>query len=585
MLLNSHAGQYRFVAVSALVFFVFALFSNENRANSADKSRSGNDAEIQDLLFCAPRRPFLIRLHVSVNGKGFRVIRQQWADAKFVALDVDQSGFLEGDELKHLPSRNALGSGLTDGSAGFAEADSDPVDGKVSATECGRYLLATTTPFALLTQANRPGMVYSDVNDATRVNLFPKLDCNRDGILSREEIAAASAKLRSYDRNEDDAVDAFELQQGLPVEQAGMQQKLLGVLAQLIVVDASNQGQMSRRLLESYDKVSRDPATRTFRKDERLSRTELSIEADDFDHADRNHNGQLDRTELVFLSSAMTPSVELAIDAPSVTGTFSIRSLRPCDKADVASIDLKLGSDDEWLLVLNSTAFSLSACGPHPHSEELVKATYVQQFKNLDQDRNDYLDRAELQRFGFPDTFFTQADSDADEKLFEKEYQAHVELQIELSKTRFVLEVGGNGRSLFRLIDTNPADGRLTLRELAKAPEKLTQWDENGDGAITQNELSTALNAVFRAGTPYINGPLRIPQGRPVTPKSDERRNDAQGSLPSWFLKMDRNGDDDLSPREFLGGPTLFDKIDQNRDGLISADEAISADAFSKSQP
>jgi hypothetical protein len=40
---------------------------------------------------------------------------------------------------------------------------------------------------------------------------------------------------------------------------------------------------------------------------------------------------------------------------------------------------------------------------------------------------------------------------------------------------------------------------------------------------------------------------------------------------------MDRNGDGDLSPNEFLGRRALFDKIDRDRDGLISSEEANNA--------
>jgi hypothetical protein len=42
---------------------------------------------------------------------------------------------------------------------------------------------------------------------------------------------------------------------------------------------------------------------------------------------------------------------------------------------------------------------------------------------------------------------------------------------------------------------------------------------------------------------------------------------------------MDRNGDGDLSPREFLGSAAEFARLDLDRDGLISADEARQADA------
>jgi hypothetical protein len=42
---------------------------------------------------------------------------------------------------------------------------------------------------------------------------------------------------------------------------------------------------------------------------------------------------------------------------------------------------------------------------------------------------------------------------------------------------------------------------------------------------------------------------------------------------------MDRNNDGDLSPQEFLGSEEEFARLDLDRDGLISADEARQAAA------
>ena len=50
------------------------------------------------------------------------------------------------------------------------------------------------------------------------------------------------------------------------------------------------------------------------------------------------------------------------------------------------------------------------------------------------------------------------------------------------------------------------------------------------------------------------------------------------GRGPLWFRKMDRNGDGDVSPLEFLGTPEQFRKIDADGDGLIDVTEAERAD-------
>jgi hypothetical protein len=48
---------------------------------------------------------------------------------------------------------------------------------------------------------------------------------------------------------------------------------------------------------------------------------------------------------------------------------------------------------------------------------------------------------------------------------------------------------------------------------------------------------------------------------------------------PVWFRKMDRNGDGDVSRREFLGTKDQFRQVDADGDGIISPEEAEQADA------
>jgi hypothetical protein len=45
-------------------------------------------------------------------------------------------------------------------------------------------------------------------------------------------------------------------------------------------------------------------------------------------------------------------------------------------------------------------------------------------------------------------------------------------------------------------------------------------------------------------------------------------------SGPEWFRRMDRNQDRDVSYREFLAPRSIFEQLDKDSNGLLSATEA-----------
>jgi hypothetical protein len=127
-----------------------------------------------------------------------------------------------------------------------------------------------------------------------------------------------------------------------------------------------------------------------------------------------------------------------------------------------------------------------------------------------------------------------------------------------------------DGYPLLPLVDPNE-DGRFTLRELRSLVERLKQVDANQDGRLTEEESQPTIRVCFGLG-PNVHRELAgIRQVRPQGEKPPV-------TGPEWFVRMDRNKDQDLTRGEFPGTDEQFAQLDADSDELISAEEAISFD-------
>lgn len=131
-----------------------------------------------------------------------------------------------------------------------------------------------------------------------------------------------------------------------------------------------------------------------------------------------------------------------------------------------------------------------------------------------------------------------------------------------------------DGYPILPEIDPNN-DGRFTIRELRGLVENLKRLDRNGDGSLTSDEAQAPVRICVGLG-PVVHRELAE-----IRSAYRERRTPVVNG-PDWFVRMDRNRDHDLTRSEFPGTDEHFATLDADGDELISAEEALDFDRKSR---
>ena len=603
-------------------------------ASAKDKAA----ADVQDIVFLADSRPVLIRLHLRLDGKPYLAVWNAFMDELFASLDKNKDGVLDKTEAARAPLPQAIfssggfyGYGPLGGGPGAAMKANRA--GKVSRAELADYYRRNGgSPFQLVGGNGGADSVWAtraflDVTgmpggrsgsaDALNKALLALLDTDKDGKLSRKELAAAPARLLKKDANDDEMVTSAELLGQAPPAQGGYQIVVSGSYAAPLVPDSpfvtvtpgASTRALAKRLRDKYAPKG---------KGGRLGRKELGLDAATFKLLDADEDGQLDAEELARFAQR-PPDVELAVSlgkgggvaitevkgrpapagikvkvekAPAVGGApqpappfkRKLKGFRATPPAVPVGgrprdmIALEVGNTHVELRLANGNAGGITY---FPDTEQF----YKMQFSAADKDNNGYLDANEAQRSVFG-SLFKQMDADGDGKLYLKEVLAYVRTQKVLKEKAsaccLTLSVSDQGRGLFDLLDTN-GDGRLSVREMRNAIKLIDRLDRNGDGKIETGEIPRRYALEARRGPAGGGGnqvyAITTSYGLPSRPTAPQPQKG-----PVWFRKMDRNGDGDVSRKEWLGSEELFKKIDTDGDGLISLEEATRADALMRKQ-
>jgi Ca2+-binding EF-hand superfamily protein len=536
--------------------------------------------DYQDLVFLSARGPVRIRLHLRSDGKPYPHAWDAYMRGLFQYLDRNGDGVLNKSEAERAPRaqnlRTLLGGNVLNAAvvatAPFELLDRNPRDGKVTLQELtayyGRFGLGAF-------QVNFTRVYGAGENPLTEA-LFKHLDVNHDNKLSKEELLAAVALLRKLDQDDDELIAPHELVPGLGAPSPNQVAAMAGMdnnSASLprdgpffLLAPEESTRRLADQILARYGKP----------KATQLSRTELGLTAAAFQRLDANGDNVLDAAELAHFLT-LDPDLEVVVRLGKrgpKEAVFEIQRQTP-----VAGLSLRRDDNGDLVLSLEDALIELQSqpgdAGGYAQARKMV----LDQFVAVDRKKKGYVEQADVERSGLLAGLFKVADRDGDGKLTRSELEAFLDLQSKAVTSCAVLSFADHGRMLFDVLDTN-RDGRLGLRELRAAWTRLAAWDRKGQGYVTRDDMPQRYQLVVSQGQPNSGAGRRGNEAnlmflyaKPPPPRG-----------PLWFRKMDRNGDGDVSLREFLGTPEDFKRIDTDGDGLIDAQEAERADAWFRKQ-
>jgi Ca2+-binding EF-hand superfamily protein len=575
--------RFGLVVVAALAALL-PFISSAGDDTPAAKAAAPASATTQDIVYFDATRPILIRLHVDVDDKDFDSAWDDYVEALFKFLDRDGDGVLNAAEVARAPTSQqflqALGGNFMTApvvvdpesqnqDTAKQEFETDE-DGKVTLEAFARFYKKYGAGPVRVTNYPPQGTAADALTDA----LFELLDTNRDGKLSQEELAAAEKKILALDRNEDDLVSTQELVPNIasylpqPMERQLLQtpdqkppppppeSKFFVVVSDGSPRLLSQRLELAKKIIARYDKDN----------DGKLSRTEVSFLAE-FDLLDRNKDGFLDSTELMrFL--ALPADVELTLRIGNNTADKALAEVvAPGGKATRMAKDVTTSVLGSAKFTNRGTEIDLRGVEGSRADRLAVRQALLDTFHALDTERAGFVTKkqAEDPQQSLLGPIFALADRNGDGRLTERELREYLDLQAKAANAFIRISVADNGNGLFGLLDSNH-DGHLGIRELRTAWDRLKKYDQDFDKCISRKELPHQFRVLVSRGEPIVNGPLLGASSAPA-------------AGPLWFRLMDRNGDGDVSAREFLGTTEEFKRLDLDGDGLISIEEAIKAEA------
>ena len=512
-----------------------------------------------DVLFFGESRLTRLRIYLRSSDQSFQ---QQWMNQLqkyFDFLDRDADGELNRHETEFVFSntgmRQMIRAGYAyqrpeDSARTFADMDVDQ-DGRISFDEFAYYFAPSAGQ--LITAI--PNLVTDPLSDRVTNALFDLIDINKDGKISQAEIKAFESRMSSLDIDEDDCLSVSEVLPRL------FNQPTIAPAPRVVgeqTTQAFPGGTIPDSILESIlSKYDRD-------KNLRLTKAENPFGDETFRVLDINGDGQITLAELL-VWKALPPDLVMDMILGTKPEESAIR-LMPPNAPMPTGFSFKLSPAGVAVLSIGTQTIQLSCYLPTGiYSQTAPRAGLI-----FADGGKGYITEREIvgPQFQAFRVLFDLIDRDNDGKLTRQEFDSFVALQTSFLRLPLSLAHSGQVPSLFQLMDAN-GDGRLSVQEIRDTWPRLIAREPKERDFVTRAALQP--QGVIRFGREADMATIN-----PNTVSNLPVRALARG--PIWFRKFDRNGDGEVSRSEFPGTDEEFARLDLNKDGFVSLEEAEAAE-------
>ncbi len=538
-------------------------------------------SDVQETIVFAPNRPVRIRLHVQCEGKPVAEMWQERLQKAFEYFDRDKDGYLNEKEVQNIFSDMALNIMLQNGyyqpipqdRPTLERLDTDK-NGKISLDEyLAYYKLSTAT---LLRP--QPAIPENANGAAVTEALFKLLDTNGDGKLTKDEVKAAEKLIATKDADEDECLSQAELVPNFFDPRLGRQFAVAGggiqpqpvppnTAAQTVMTydPARVPGTLTQQIIKKYDKDG----------DFELTREEVGFDEATFVRLDLDGNGRLDGEEL---DAWRTGPADLEVSLSLAPKAADCVAKLITNREDANNRGFVIKQVDAGRLIIRTGRQPIEfwAFASGGYQQASMKAQYMYLFQQAAGGKDHVLEKdlngPNAVQFQFLRTMFDGMDTNGDGKLTKAEFDSYFDLQDSFRNVAMSITPAVQTPTLFQLLDEN-RDGRLSVRELRTAWERLLALEPSGGEVVTRAAIMPSVSLRL---TRMMERNLINQQQFNNFPNQNQIVIPQKG--PMWFRKMDRNGDGDVSRSEFLGTKAEFEVIDADKDGLISLEEAEAYD-------